>query len=97
MLIDSLGFVLVVWSIPAAILLVGTPIVLVVALVIAVMRWILQPYVLAGVQTETAARTGTPYPSAMSIAFQLESPLYHPPPPVFLWQTRPRQPLASSP
>jgi len=36
-LIDSLGFVLVVWSIPAAILLVGTPIVLVVALV----RWIL--------------------------------------------------------
>ena len=42
-LIDSLGFVLVVWSIPAAILLIGTPIVLVVALVIAVMRWILQP------------------------------------------------------
>ena len=42
-LIDSLGFVLVVWSIPAAILLVGTPIVLVVALVISVMRWILQP------------------------------------------------------
>ncbi len=38
-LIDSLGFVLVVWSIPAAILVVGTPIVLVVAL----MRWILQP------------------------------------------------------
>ena len=38
-LLDSLGFVLVVWSIPAAILLVGTPIVLVVAL----MRWILQP------------------------------------------------------
>ena len=41
-LIDSLGFVLVVWSIPAAILIVGTPIVLVAALVIAVMRWILQ-------------------------------------------------------
>ena len=41
-LIDSLGFVLVVWSIPAAILLVGTPIVLVVALLIATMRWILQ-------------------------------------------------------
>ena len=34
-LIDSLGFVLVVWSIPAAILLVGTPIVLVVALLAA--------------------------------------------------------------
>lgn len=42
-LIDSLGFVLVVWSIPAAILLVGTPIVLLVALVIALLRWILQP------------------------------------------------------
>ena len=38
-LTDSLGFVLVVWSIPVAILLVGTPIVLVIALV----RWILQP------------------------------------------------------
>jgi hypothetical protein len=38
---DSLGFVLVVWSIPAAILLVGTPIVLVVALLIALMRRIL--------------------------------------------------------
>jgi hypothetical protein len=37
-LIDSLGLVLVVWSIPAAILLVGTPIVLAVAL----LRWILQ-------------------------------------------------------
>ena len=35
-LIDSLGLVLVVWSIPVAILLVGTPIVLVVALV----RWL---------------------------------------------------------
>ena len=41
-LIDSLGLVLVVWSIPVAIILVGTPIVLVVALVIALMRWILQ-------------------------------------------------------
>ena len=43
-LLDSLGFVLVVWSIPAPILLVGTPIVLVVAVLIATMRWILQPY-----------------------------------------------------
>jgi hypothetical protein len=42
-LADSLGFFLVVWSIPAAILLVGTPIVLVAALAIAFMRWILQP------------------------------------------------------
>jgi len=42
-LIDSLGFVLVMWSIAPAILLVGTPIVLVVALVLALMRWILQP------------------------------------------------------
>ena len=39
LLLDSLGFVLVVWSIPAAILLIGMPI----ALVIATMRWILQP------------------------------------------------------
>lgn len=38
---DSLGFVLVVWSIPVAILLIGTPIVLVVALLIALMRQIL--------------------------------------------------------
>lgn len=38
---DSLGFVLVVWSIPVAILLIGTPIVLVVALMIALMRQIL--------------------------------------------------------
>ena len=37
-LTDSLGIVLVVWSIPAAILLVGTPIVLVVALLIALIR-----------------------------------------------------------
>ena len=42
-LTDSFGFVLVVWSIPVAILLVGTPIVLVVALVNAVVRWTLQP------------------------------------------------------
>jgi hypothetical protein len=39
---DSLGLVLVVWSIPVAILVVGTPIVLAVALIIAVMRWMLQ-------------------------------------------------------
>jgi hypothetical protein len=42
-LTDSLGLVLVLWSIPAAILLVGTPIVLVVAVVIALMGRILQP------------------------------------------------------
>ena len=35
--LDALGFVLVIWSIPAAILLVASPILLVVALV----RWIL--------------------------------------------------------
>jgi hypothetical protein len=40
-LTDSVGLVLVVWSIPVAILVVGTPIVLAVALVIAGMRWIL--------------------------------------------------------
>ena len=39
---DVLGAVLVVWSIPLGILVVGTPIVLVVAAVIAAMRWILQ-------------------------------------------------------
>lgn len=39
---DVLGAVLVVWSIPLAILVVGTPIVLVVAAVIGAMRWILQ-------------------------------------------------------
>lgn len=38
-LIDSLGLVIVVWSIPAAILLVGTPIVLVVALLLSLGRW----------------------------------------------------------
>lgn len=37
-LLDSLGLVLVVWSIPVAILLIASPIVLVVALA----RWILQ-------------------------------------------------------
>jgi hypothetical protein len=37
-LTDSLGVVLVVWSIPAAIILIGTPIVLVVALFIALIR-----------------------------------------------------------
>jgi hypothetical protein len=42
-LLDSLGFVVVVWSIPVAILLVGTPIVLVVSLVIAIARSFLQP------------------------------------------------------
>jgi uncharacterized membrane protein YvlD (DUF360 family) len=42
-LIDSLGLVLVVWSIPVAILLVGTPIVLVAALVISLTRWMLNP------------------------------------------------------
>ena len=36
-IIDSLGLVLVVWSIPIAILIVGAPIVLVVAL----LRWLL--------------------------------------------------------
>ena len=41
-LIDSLGFVLLVWSIPAAILIVGTPIVMAAALVISLMRRILQ-------------------------------------------------------
>ena len=41
-LFDALGFVLVVWSIPAAILLVGTPIVLVAAAAIGLGRWILQ-------------------------------------------------------
>lgn len=43
MLIDSLGFVLVVWSIPVAILLIGMPIALVAALVTATMRWMSQP------------------------------------------------------
>lgn len=39
--IDSLGLVLVVWSIPAAIVIVGTPIVLTVALVMMIARWLL--------------------------------------------------------
>ena len=38
-LIDVLGFVLVVWSIPAAILVIGAPI----GLAIALVRWLLQP------------------------------------------------------
>jgi hypothetical protein len=42
-LTDSLGFVLVVWSIPLAILLVGAPIVLMAQLTITVARWMLQP------------------------------------------------------
>jgi len=37
-LLDSLGFALVIWSIPLAILLVGAPI----AFVFALARWILQ-------------------------------------------------------
>jgi hypothetical protein len=37
-LLDSLGFFLVIWSIPVAILLVGAPI----AIVFAIARWILQ-------------------------------------------------------
>ena len=40
-LIDSFGFLLVVWSIPVAILIVGTPIVLAVALVMSLMRRIM--------------------------------------------------------
>lgn len=42
-LIDSLSLVLLVWSIPVAILIVGTPIVMAVALVIGFVRWTLQP------------------------------------------------------
>jgi len=37
-LLDSLGLVLVVWSIPAAILIIGTPIALAVTLAIAAVR-----------------------------------------------------------
>ena len=44
-------------------------------------------------QTETAALPGTPYPSAMSIAFQLEPPRLHPAPPVFLDGGAANQPL----
>ena len=39
---DSLGFVLVLWSIPVAILVVGTPIVMAVSLMLGFTRWILQ-------------------------------------------------------
>ncbi len=42
-LIESLGFVLVIWSIPVAILLVGTPIVMAAGLVIGLMYWMVQP------------------------------------------------------
>jgi hypothetical protein len=42
-LLDSLGFVLLLWSIPAAILLVGMPIALVGAGAAALVRWIVQP------------------------------------------------------
>jgi hypothetical protein len=42
-LIDALAFVLVIWSIPVAILLVGSPIVMSAGLVIGFVRWILQP------------------------------------------------------
>ena len=41
--VDSLGMVLVIWSIPAAIVLVGAPIALAVALLLALGRWLLQP------------------------------------------------------
>lgn len=40
-LLDSLGAVIVVWSIPVGILLVGTPIVLVVAMLLALGRWLM--------------------------------------------------------
>ncbi|HEX6162981.1 MAG TPA: hypothetical protein VFZ31_06440 [Vicinamibacterales bacterium] len=40
---DSAGMVLVVWSIPVAIVVVGTPIVMAVAMMMAVARWLLQP------------------------------------------------------
>jgi hypothetical protein len=40
---DAFGMVLVVWSIPAAILVVGAPIVLVAALLISVIERFLQP------------------------------------------------------
>lgn len=39
---DSLGLVLVVWSIPLAILVVGTPIVMAAALLAGLGRWLLQ-------------------------------------------------------
>ena len=40
--LDSFGLALAIWSVPAAILLVGTPIVMAVALGIALMRWMVQ-------------------------------------------------------
>jgi hypothetical protein len=40
--LDSFGMVLAIWAIPAAILLIGAPIVLVVALVIKLAGWLLQ-------------------------------------------------------
>ena len=41
-LVDSFGFLLVVWSIPVAILVVGAPIVMAVALVMSLARWMAQ-------------------------------------------------------
>lgn len=40
--LDLLGSVVVLWSIPLAILLVGTPIVMLVALVVSFARWVAQ-------------------------------------------------------
>lgn len=40
-LIDSVGLIIAVWTIPVAIIVVGTPIVLAVALMMTVARWIL--------------------------------------------------------
>jgi len=42
LLIDSIGLVVAVWSIPVAILLIGAPIVLAAGLVMTLARWILQ-------------------------------------------------------
>lgn len=41
MLIDAVGLVAVVWSIPVAILVVGAPIVLLVSMIISLARWML--------------------------------------------------------
>lgn len=41
-LIDSAGLILVVWSIPVAIILIGAPIVLLAGAVIASVRWLVQ-------------------------------------------------------
>ena len=93
-LLDSLGFVLVMWSIPAAIVLVGAPIVLACV-----------AHSCAG-----SCRSVDDRPSRVckreqrrgqqpcilqpwSIA-QLESPLRHPPPPVFLGSEAAGQPVA---